>query len=176
MKIFIKKHLNNGLRKHLSKTSRALSFLMVLTIIIACNGQKMTVAKQTSQNDKHMVLVDQNEYSGADSTETMVITNAKTLKSFYSRINRTRKPGLPVPEIDFSKNIVVVVCSANENFAGEEKLTIMSETDSEMVLGMKKQVKHLKDKSSVRPKKQVSPFFVYTMPLTDKKVSFEPME
>ncbi len=155
---------------------RSFYFLIIVTIMLSCNGQKKMAANQDAPNEEKMILVDQNNYSGADSTETMVITNVKALKSFYSRINRTRKPGLPVPEIDFSKSTVVVLCSSDENYVGTEGLSVLNETDTEIVLGMEKTKKNETDTSPSSANGQVSPFFVYKMPLTEKKVSFEPIK
>lgn len=150
--------------------------LILLIIIASCNGQKKMAENQDASQEEKMTLVDQNNYSGADSTETMVITSAKALKSFYSRINRTRKPGLPVPEIDFSKNTVIILCSSDANYVSSEKLSVLDETDSEIILGMEQMDKGQISSSSSNSNEHVSPFFVYTMPLTEKKVSFKMMK
>lgn len=152
---------------------RSFNFLIIVAIMLSCNGQKKMAEQQATNDSGQLTLVDQNNYSGADSTETMVITNAKALKSFYSRINRTRKPGLPVPEIDFSKNMVVVLCSSDEVTGSEYGLSVLEETDTEMVFGRPKVAKNENSASSSNPTTLVSPFFVYKMPLTEKKVSFK---
>lgn len=152
---------------------KSLYFLIIVTIMLSCNGQKKMVEQNDTNSNAKLTLVDQNNYSGADSTETMVITTAKALKSFYSRINRTRKPGLPVPEIDFSKNMVVILCSADEVSDNDYGLSVLKETDAEMVFGRPEIAENEKNTSSSKSTKLVSPFFVYKMPLTEKKVSFK---
>jgi len=151
-------------------------FFIIVAIMLSCNGQKKMAEQQPANEIGQLTLVDQNNYSGADSTETMVITNAKALKSFYSRINRTRKPGLPVPEIDFSKNMVIVLCSSDEVSNNGYGLSVIEETDIEMVFGRSKMAKKEKATLSSNPTPLVNPFFVYKMPLTEKKVSFKNAE
>lgn len=144
--------------------------------MLSCNGQKKMAEQQKTDDNGQFTLIDQNNYSGADSTETMVIRNAKALKLFYSRINRTRKPGLPVPEIDFSQHMVIVLCSSDEFSKNESGLSVLEETDTEMVFGRSNASRSEHSTSSSNPTTLVSPFFVYKMPLTEKKVSFKKSE
>ena len=58
----------------------------------------------------------------------------KTLRSFYSRINRTRKPGLPLPNIDFTKEMVLIHCSGSQNAGIQSKLSILEKTDEELIV------------------------------------------
>lgn len=135
----------------------------------------MSAATEDPKDEK-MVLVDQNSYSGVDSTETMVIKSSKALKSFYSRINRTRKPGLPVPEVDFTKNMVVILCSSEENYTETKRISVLNETDSDIVIGMKDTKKGSVEDPKGNIDYQVRPFFVYKMPLSEKQISFEAIE
>ncbi|NNE77316.1 MAG: hypothetical protein HKN31_09620, partial [Pricia sp.] len=90
---------------------RCLSLALVL-IFLSCNGQKksaMATEGANNQNtDERLSLVVSDMYAPTEAVETLVIKDAKSLQKFYSKVNRTRKPGLPVPEIDFSKEMVVV--------------------------------------------------------------------
>jgi len=168
--------MSNGSKRRIIKMKRDFYFFLIIAFMLSCNGQKKMAEHQAVNNNGQLTLVDQNNYSGVDSTETMVITNAKALKLFYSRINRTRKPGLPVPEIDFSKNMVVVLCSSDEVLENGHGLSVFEETDTEMVFGRSKETKNENSASSSNSTTLVSPFFVYKMPLTEKKVSFQKME
>ena len=151
-------------------------FLLISTIVLSCSGQKKMASKEGAGNGERLTLIAQDNYSGADSTETMVITSQKALKAFYARVNRTRKPGLPVPEIDFSKNMVVVLCSSDEVHDLNYGLSILKETDGEMVLGKPETSGNGRSSSSSDPAKLVSPFFVYKMPLTEKEISFKKIQ
>jgi len=103
-------------------------------------------------------------YSGVETVETLIITSAKTLKKFYSRVNRTRKPGLPVPDIDFSKEMVVVYCSGAIASDSLPELYVFEETEDEILVGIKDD--NRKPSSSA----VTTPFVVYRMPITDKEV------
>ena len=99
----------------------------------------------------------------------MVIRDQKRLKSFYSKINKTRKPGFPVPEIDFSKEIVIVQCSGEQNYAGLPTLILSRETNSAVFLTSITE-KETKDASITA---MTNPYCVYKMPLTDKEIVVE---
>ncbi|MBM1106748.1 hypothetical protein JQC67_11410 [Aurantibacter crassamenti] len=129
--------------------------------------------EQDSENTEKLILIDQNNYSGADSTETIIIRDAKSLKLFYAKVNRARKPGLPVPDIDFTKEIIVIHCSSDMNYSNVNKLIIQDETDTEMVVGLKKMPKTKQEHSSSEDNLLVNPFFVYKIPFTKKKVTIE---
>ncbi|MGB5666541.1 MAG: hypothetical protein WBM53_06820, partial [Maribacter sp.] len=88
--------------------------LVILMIFSSCNCHKKAAMNNEGDKNSHnekLTLLLQDNYSGSDVAETMIITDAKALKSFYSKINRTRKPGLPVPEVDFTQEMILVHCS-----------------------------------------------------------------
>ena len=144
-------------------------FLLMVCLCTACNGQKKMAIKQNMESANYITLIDQNNYSGADVTETMIITDNKGLKLFYAKVNRTRKPGLPVPIIDFSNEIVVIHCSADENYKSTNQLRVLKETEKELLIGMEESSKAALANSSLNTDIMVSPFFVYKMPKTNKK-------
>lgn len=145
-------------------------FVAVLFALLSCNGQKKMVSTSTmvgpSEQSNGLELLLQEEYSGFDTEETMIIKDRKNLKSFYSKLNRTRKPGLPVPEVDFTKNMVVVQCSGEQQHMGAPILTFDKETDSAIVLTSKL----VRDKKSGSKTITTFPFCLYKMPLTDKEI------
>jgi len=168
--------MNSDLKRQIIDFGRICSCYVLLAVIASCNGQKKMTTTSDDPKEEKMVLVDQNSYSGVDSTETMVIRSAKALKSFYSRINRTRKPGLPVPEIDFTKNMVVILCSSEENYTETKRISVLNETDSDIVIGMKDTKKVSVEDTKSNTDIHVNPFFVYKMPLSEKQISFEAIE
>lgn len=141
-------------------------FLVILIIsAISCKSQKKTNNENLGDD---LILLEQDGYSAVDSFETMVVRDTKTLNAFYTKINRTRKPGLPVPMVDFSKEMVLIVCmgkQVGENLPG---LIKKEESDDEITL--------LINLSNPSEKEQTdlisSPFCVYKMPFSDKEVLF----
>ncbi len=92
--------------------------LFIFAIILSCNGQKKAALdngddKKAGSEKLTLLLAD--NYSGSEVEETMIIKDAKALQRFYSKINRTRKPGLPVPDVDFTKEMILVHCSGETN-------------------------------------------------------------
>jgi len=148
--------------------------VLVLTVFTACNGQKKVSGENTGQKsdlkaETSMTLLLQDYYSGSETPETLVIKDVKALKAFFSKINRTRKPGLPVPEVDFSKHMVIIYCGGLRNDGGFPKLSLTAETDNQLVF--KPTYPTVKDKSKFTA--ATSPFCVYKMPFTDKAITID---
>ncbi|HKL90745.1 MAG TPA: hypothetical protein VJ880_06160, partial [Allomuricauda sp.] len=72
-----------------------------MTCLLSCKAQKEDAAS-VGEEIEDLVLVDHDNFINIDSFETRVIRDAKSLRKFYAQINQTRKPGLPVPMVDFS--------------------------------------------------------------------------
>ena len=120
------------------------------------------------RNEK-LTLLMQDNYSGTDVAETLIIRDIKALKSFYSKINRTRKPGIPVPEVDFAKEMILVHCSGEQTNGKQAMLSVEEENDSEVIISTSVE----KSKKSGTSSALISPFSVYKMPLTQKDISFK---
>lgn len=146
--------------------------IAILSFILFCLGCKAQ-NEAADQNDKmqenQAILVPflQDDYSGGLNQETMIIKDSKKLKSFYSQINKTRKPGIAMPDVDFTKNVVVIYCSGTRNDGGKPELKVSRENETELVFKATHKM----------PEKKVSytssPFSLYIMPLTDKSIIFE---
>ena len=73
-----------------------LVFLILLMGMLSCKSQK---SQQMADNTNDgLTLLVEDGYSGVENFESMVVRDQKTLNSFFAKINRTRKPGIPVPE------------------------------------------------------------------------------
>ncbi|EAR01081.1 hypothetical protein [Maribacter sp. HTCC2170] len=142
-------------------------FIFILLILNSCKGQKeVTTNKEKSvgENDDRITLLVQDNYSGSDIPESIIIKDAKSLKSFYSKINRTRKPGLPVPEIDFTQEMILVYSSGKMTSNKKMELTFKDETIDQLVLEI--EIKKLDVDSNTF----INPFGVYKLPLIKKKI------
>ncbi len=147
--------------------------LSIVVLVLSCNGQKKTamenVVGESPTKSDSLVLLIQDEHSGSDTTETLIITDLKALGKFFSRVNKTRKPGIPVPEVDFSKEMVIVHCSGRQNNGSLPVLSLLKETETRVVLESKMITKNEKWQSTAI----TSPFSLYRMPLTKKDIVFE---
>jgi len=143
----------------------------LLLIILSCNGQKrsaLTTGEDKAQNtDSILSLILSDSYSGADEAETLVITDAKSLQKFYSKINRTRKPGLPIPDIDFSKESIVIQCGGKQDGLSVPELYVMHDSEQKLVIGVKQASQKSTDSAVT------TPFSVYKMPVTQQEIIFK---
>lgn len=79
---------------------------------------------------KKLTLLLEEYYGGDDIKELSIIKDAKGLKTFYAKINRTRKPGLAVPQLDFDTEMVLVHSGAPGQSVKDTGLEFGVETDT----------------------------------------------
>jgi len=130
-----------------------LSIFLPLTIALSCGNSKEAIkndssqemsikneemSKETQQESQEFTIILQEAYGGLESKGNRVITNIKGLQEAYGIINRFRRPGLPVPEVDFEKYIVVAIFLGERSSGGysAEILSISSGKD-ELVVNIK---------------------------------------
>lgn len=165
MKIFMKRRIKAGLINHIPSfgTLLLLGWALILT---SCNTQKSTVVHDDSNKDEKAlsrVLVDYHDASAFD--RTMVIRDKKALTKFFSSVNRTRKPGLPMTQIDFSKNMLVVHFFRFSERTEKLGLSVMEETDSIIFL-QEKETPQLDSSATLK----ILPFGIFELPITTKKI------
>jgi hypothetical protein len=147
--------------------------LLIICVTIGCKGQKETLnnSESTENTSEELTLDLSDNYGGTELQDIQVIRDPGTFKSFFTQINKTRKPGIPVPKVDFSKEMVVIYCSGKTTNGDVPGLFMISETDDKMILGLKKQNEHETSSTAL-----VMPFGVYTMPHSDKEVVLDSPE
>jgi len=147
--------------------------IFIFLILVSCNSQKKVSEVDeeitTNKTNNRLELLVQESDSDFESSETQIIRDNKRLKSFYTKINMTRKPGLPVPEVDFTKDLIIVQCSGNQKGIREAELIFKEESDTEIILYSK--IVKTTDKATANY--VTSPFCIYKMPLTNKNVIVE---
>lgn len=70
--------------------------------------EPMTDNKVTQPSEEFEIIL-QEAYGGLEKSEQRVITDTEGLQEIYGIINRFRRPGLPVPEVDFKSYVVVAL-------------------------------------------------------------------
>lgn len=145
--------------------------IIIFTFIVSCSGQKKPALAEdgSNNNTKSFSLVLQDNYSGSIAPDTLLIKDSKALRKFFSKVNMTRKPGLPVPEVDFSKEMILIYCGGEQPYGQQVSLAIAEENDQELILRSSSKNLDKKSTSSVL----ISPFSVYKMPLTNKRITFK---
>ncbi len=134
----------------------------ILLFFMACKGQKnnTNTLESSMPNSTELTLILNDNYGGTETPGIQVIREPGALKGFFAKINKTRKPGIPIPKIDFTKEMVVVYCSGKTNGTGSPVLYTKKETDKMMVLGVKKE----NNKEVVASSAIIMPFGIYTLP------------
>lgn len=164
MKKYMKKHISQGIRLPIKGWS-LLSFIVVF-LSIGCKSQNLDKTENKDENGMVLTMLMEDGYYATDSLETMVITDFKSLNGFFSKVNRTRKPGLPVPIVDFSKDMVIVVCGGARKNVKRLFLKKEEETFDTVIISVK-------EEPNVPSNAVVSySFCLYKMTKTDKSISF----
>lgn len=145
--------------------------LLIVLFTLGCKSNKTarvnTAISETTSEELTLILSD--NYGGTELQEIQVIRSKGELRSFFTNINKTRKPGIPVPKIDFSKEMAVIYCSGKTSESTIPGLYMISESDDRLTLGIKKQNTDESGSSTAI----LTPFGLYTMTLTDKEVVLE---
>lgn len=144
--------------------------IIVVICLTSCKAQKETQLVSQQKKDE-MILIAQDAYSGIDKYETMVVRDAKSLNKFYARINKTRKPGLPVPFADFSKEMILILCLGEQKGEKMPILSMAKESENEVLIAI--EIANT-TKIDVDKNQHISyPFYIYRTPLTSKIVNFQ---
>ncbi|NAY91250.1 hypothetical protein GTQ34_04895 [Muricauda sp. JGD-17] len=120
---------------------------------------------------EEVTLLMHDYYSGFDEYEAMIISDTKSLKKLYSKINMTRKPGLPVPVVDFSTEQVIVLCLGKQHGDNTPILSKSEETEEHLSLAVSLTSENKDNQVDTLPISY--PFYVYKMPVTFKKIDFK---
>jgi hypothetical protein len=146
-------------------------YITILALLLSCNGPKKALEKnlERANPDFALTLLLQDDYSGSPTAETLIITDAKELQQFFLKVNRTRKPGLPLPDVDFSRETVLIFCNGEKNHQVQPKLSIKDVTEKEIVIAPILEGKQKKSTSNAI----TSPFSIYKIPSTQKKIIFQ---
>ncbi len=142
--------------------------IMLLFIGSACKSQEKSNAKDSleSVNSLELTLLVTDNYGGSESTDFQVIRDMKTLEKFFAHVNKTRKPGLPVPEVDFDQDILILYCPGKRMNGGTRSL-IMKENLPQKIVFMKED---LDPEKKMGIEALTMPFSLYKLPLTEKEI------
>jgi hypothetical protein len=142
--------------------------LGLLVLAGTCGTQKDKIKDTNYQAsaENPLMLVLSDNYGGTETEQLMVIRDNKALKKFFTKVNMTRKPGLPVPEIDFNKEMVVVYCNGKTTDIDTPVLNRVEDKDDKMVFSPVRDSNQKKVVSTA----VLMPFYLYKMPLTEKEI------
>ena len=144
--------------------------LILLLMGLGCKSQEKGKVQDSvkAAQEQGLTLLVADNYGGSEHADFQVIRDMKTLRKFFARVNRTRKPGLAVPKVDFSREILILHCPG-EMFNGDSaRLIIKDNTPEKMLFAL--------EGTKVKEKKEMGaltmPFSLYKLPLTEKEIIF----
>lgn len=161
----MKKRLKRGL---ILPFNMRLFFFSLFLVCLSCKSQKKGIQNQT-ENIQSMkpTLVLSDNYSNIDSSQISILKDQKALQKFFAQVNKTRKPGLPVPDIDFSKEMLILVCAGEQLGNYKPEITIVEEDADQMTLNVTEKLDKDTKQTGI-----TTPFYLYKMPISEKQVSF----
>jgi hypothetical protein len=148
-------------------------FLIMLLGLISCKAQKENNSL-TGEAIDGLVLLDHDDFTNIDTFQTREIRDTKTLNKFYREINKTRKPGLPVPNVDFTKDMLVLVYLGGQQGKKEVALSRLRQTKTELWIAIDVWEEEQEGAVTIQP--MYYPFYLYKMPLVDKSLHFQKVE
>ncbi len=147
--------------------------VLYLICFLSCKAQK-DGHKPLGEPLDNLVLMDHDDFSTVTEYGVQVIRDQKSLQKFYLKINMTRKPGLPVPKIDFSKDMLILVCLGEQHGSVEPVLSKLPQTESGFSIAVQLIGKEQIENNVVQSVHY--PFYLYKMPIIDQSIDFQNIE
>ena len=102
---------------------RLILYFMALLATSCKSTQDVRMGNETNSEEYAVQevpfeIVAQESHGGPLEAQYIEFKGKDTLNHFYTKVNMTRKPGLPVPEINFEKEAVVALCMGEKNTGG----------------------------------------------------------
>jgi hypothetical protein len=146
-------------------------YLFLILLLTACKCPKKAVdtGGQEVSGSNSLTYILSDSYGGAAEEELLVIRSEGELQKFFAGVNKTRKPGLPIPEIDFNENMVLVYLAGETQAGNPLELFPLQVNEDRILVGVKKE-KGQNDNISAAI---TMPFVIYSMPQTSKEVVLE---
>ncbi|QIE58368.1 hypothetical protein G5B37_01945 [Rasiella rasia] len=86
-------------------------YLLCSLFFVSCgNTTSVSEAPVTPENNVDFTTVFSNGHSNFKSPTQQLITSTKQLEALYATINSTRKPGIPLPNINFDTHEAFFFC------------------------------------------------------------------
>lgn len=83
-------------------------FFFSLLLLATCKGADTATSEKDGNLVPFQTLITASQ-SNIESPQQSIIRSQEELETIFSEINKTRKPGIPIPEIDFNKQIIAFV-------------------------------------------------------------------
>jgi len=145
---------------------------IALVCLISCKAQR-----PLGEPVEGLVLLQDDGYSGISEFGAHAIQEQKVLEHHYAQINRTRKPGLPLPDIDFGTEMALLIFLGEQQGTKKVRVSKVAETGTEMVLAVEIGEDPENNKAiDAGTLPILQPFYLYKMPLSEKRIVFKKVD
>ncbi|WP_197505861.1 protease complex subunit PrcB family protein [Urechidicola croceus] len=153
-----------------------LLFFFTLTIA-SCNAKKESVQNVTNdttvmKNQMKIEVLAEGSHGGYETSKYIIIKEEKTLREVFTKVNMIRRPGFPIPKIDFENEMVIALFMGQKNNGGYGiSVKNIVDTDDSIEIQIKE----------VEPEGMTTmvicqPFYFCKIPKSDKNVVFKKVE
>jgi len=140
--------------------------VLILGLSMSCKShEKASMLSSDDSIQEELTLLLSDNYGGTETAQIQVIRNKGALIKFFVGINKTRKPGLPLPEIDFNKEMVLVYCYGRTQLKTVPSLFEKADTDQEKIFG----INEVENQTDTTDSALKFPFSLYKIPLSDQQ-------
>ncbi len=162
----MKKYMNEPIKSDINYMGNILKLFVCCVLFLACKGQDKAANSKTQQ-DLEPLMSD--TFYDTKGKTAFVIRSQKELQAFFVEVNKTRKPGLPLPKVDFKKQIMVVNTSVPTDT--HSPLVVLKDSADKLVLGVR--VKKDKTTSGLKNQGVSKRFTIYVLPNNNKEILFQ---
>lgn len=139
-------------------------------ILVGCSSNKHSVLEKGSDTMTWETILE-NSHGGPVKPQIIVAKEASITEEFYAQINKARKPGFAIPEIDYTKEMLIMVCMGEKNTGGYGS-SIYSVVDKGSYVEIT-----IKDttpeKGAMTTMVITQPFYIAKLPTTNKRIVFK---
>jgi len=131
---------------------KIVAVLLLMATLFSCKTKEKCVQKDTKMTEKestqkgkgtantiYKVLLSES-HGGYKEAKQFVINDNQALSQVYMKLNMMRKPGIPVPKIDFDKNTVLALFLGTKTAGGYSyEITAISIENDTLLVNLKEE-------------------------------------
>lgn len=148
-------------------------YILIFSLFVGCGASKDLESKKSDSmkvTPLYETLVE-SAMGGYSSPQIKVIKEQNTLLEIYGQVNKTRKPGFPIPTVNFEKETIVAVFLGQKNTGGfSVSVNEIVEKDGKLFINVKETKP---DKGSMATMVFTQPFCIIKLNNTDKELVFK---
>ncbi|SDF31614.1 hypothetical protein [Cellulophaga baltica] len=141
-----------------------MKYIILFFFIVSCSAQKTST--KASGNNENLTLILSDLHSNIAAPQILVIEEVSSLRTFFATVNKTRKPGLAFPKVDFSKEQIIIYARGENYSTAIPQLRIVDEDSSVVFIECSSQ------EPLASTEVMASPFAMYRIKKTAKQLQF----